>query len=358
MAEGWRYLAERATGDGEPGDWLDMDLPLTDVRITDVLSGPPLLSGRIDPVYRRLKAADGRPLLEPGGTKLYAEVSGQIRGTGIYLDGQFDGPTWSLDCAGFASYPQGMGYEGATSFVDTDPLDVVRHAWEHIQAGQDSNLGLVIDTGTTTPVRVGTTEEPFELNSWSTDDLGAVIDDLAKTTPFDYHERHRWNQTKTAVEHELVFGYPRLGTRRPGLRFVFGENIHTVPTVTTGGYANHIRFLGAGEGRDMIRAEAKISDGRLRRMATIDDKSVQSQELAQRRAREELTRRQRRLDITQVTVRDTPTAPLGAWSVGDEIRVQGELDWVDVDLWMRVVSITVSPDTPEIIAMSLVRADL
>lgn len=359
-------MAQRIDGSGVPGEWLDMDLPLTGAQITDVLSGPPQLSGRIEPVYRRLKASDGRPLLDEWGTVIYAEASGQIRGTGIYTTGRFSGPKWELDGAGLTAYPKGMGYEAEASFVDIDPLDVVRNIWEHLQAGQDSNLGLVVDSSTTTPVRIGTPAAgdsrsgPFELNPWSTDDLGAVIDDLARTTPFDYRELHTWNQTRTQVEHELRFYYGRVGVRRHGLRFVLGENIHTVPVATRGGdsFANHIRFLGAGEGRDMVLAEARMSDGRLRRMTTLDDKSVQFRETAQTRARRELERRQPLLSVTSVVVRDTPTTPLGSWEVGDEIRLQGELEWVDVDLWARVLSITVSPDEPELIGMSLVRADL
>lgn len=360
MPDGWRFIAERITGDGEPGETLHDDLPLQGVQVTDVLSGPPRLSGHIDPVFQRLVADDGRPLLEEDGTIIYAEQAGSIRGAGIYTTGSFDGPRWSLDCAGMAAYPVGMGYEGEISFVGADPLDVVRHAWTHIQEGLDSNLGLQVDQSTTTPITVGTDEEPYELNPWSTDDLGTVIDQLARTTPFDYREYHRWNQTRTEVEHFLEFGYPKLGVRRRGLRFVLGENMHTIPTVTgpPAGRANHVRFLGSGEGRDMVRAESRVSDGRLRRMVTIEDKSVDAHEIARRLAREELTRRQAGPAPSTVTVQDTTTTPLGSWQVGDEIRVQGELDWISVDLWMRVLSITVTPDNPEVIAMSLSRADL
>jgi hypothetical protein len=376
-ARDWRFLAQRITGDGQPGAWLHKDLPLTGSTVTEVLSGPTQIGGTIDPVYRRLQADDGRPLLDEWGTVIYAEADGQIRGASIYRNGDFDGPQWRLDCAGFAAYPTGMGYEGEylrapglPGFVNTDPLDIVRHIWAHIQGGLYSDLGLAVDDSTTTPVRVGTADDPeavagatsdgpVELNEWSTDDLGSVIDDLASTTPFDYRERHAWNNRRDEVLHSLEFGYPRLGARRK-LRFVLGENIQTIPTVTRDGakFANHVRFLGAGEGRDMVRADSRFNDGRLRRMATVDDKSVTGRNHAFARAGRELTARQLLPNITDVVVRDTPYTPLGSWDAGDEIRIVGEVDWMPIDLWFRVVSVTVSPDQPETIGMSLLRSDM
>lgn len=371
MADGWRYLAQRIDGSGQPGIWLDKNLPMSAVRLTEVLTGPAQLSGTIDPVFRNLLGKDGRPLLEEWGTLLHAEGGGQIRGSVIYQSGTFNGPQWSLTGGGFASYAKGMGYEGelATPFIDADPLDIVRHIWAHIQNGQDSNLGLQVDDATTTPVRVGTpatdntgggTNGPFTLNEWSNDDLGSDIDDLAKATPFDYHEVNTWNQAKTEVLHSLEFGYPSLGIRRKKPRFVLGENIQTVPTVSRDGanYASHVRFLGAGEGRDMVRAESRMSTGRLRRMATVDDKSVTAQEWAQRHAGRELAARQLLPTIGDVVCWDSPAARLGSWSVGDEIRVRGKVDWMPVDMWCRVLSITLNPDTPEIIGMSLMRSDM
>lgn len=372
MVAAWRYMAQRIDGSGQPGVWLDQDLPLTGVKLTKTLSGPDVISGAIDPVFRRLKGADGRPLLLKWGTVIHADADGRIAGSAIYSTGSFSGPSWSLSCTGFAGYPKGMGYEAEYSAVQVDPLDVVRNVWDTLQAGQDSDIGMVVDRSTTTPVRVGTPADstssaassqsgPYEMNPWSTSDVGQVIDDLAKATPFDYRERHFWNARRDQVLHELVFGYPTLGSRRRDARFVIGENVQTVPDVNEDGpspFANHVRFLGAGEGRDMVRADTMVSDGRLRRMATVDDKAVTGLAIAHRRAREELTRRLAPLDVTSIVARDTPTTPISEIEPGDEIRLQGEVDWVELDMWCRVVAVTISPDVPEIAGLSLVRADL
>jgi hypothetical protein len=108
----------------------------------------------------------------------------------------------------------------------------------------------------------------------------------------------------------------------------------------------------------MVRAETRMDDGRLRRMATVDDKGVQVRERAQERARYELGARQPLLTVANVVVQQSVNTPLGSWQVGDEIRVQGELDWMPLDLWFRVASITITPDKPEILTMALIRSDL
>jgi hypothetical protein len=274
-----------------------------------------------------------------------------------------------------------MGYEGDVSFVETDPLDLVRHIWNHIQTGPYSDLGMTVDVSTTTPVRVGkepppqaadgTTEaddadireslneEPYTLNTWDTDDLGDEIDTLAKDTPFDYHERHVWDANHTVVQHYLDFGYPRLGERRKDLRFVLGENVQTMPTAERDGtkFANHVRIRGAGEGSAMVIGESRFSDGRLRRMATVDYPEISDPGQARVRARDQLAARSTLLEVREALVMNSPSAPLGSWEVGDEIRLQASLHWTSFDLWFRVVSMTISPDNPELVALTLVRAD-
>lgn len=358
---GWRFLAQRIDGSGRPGAWLDTDLPLTGAQVTHVLTGPCRLSGRIEPVYQRLLAEDGVPVLDERRTLIHAQADGAIRASAVYRRGDFDAARWQLECAGMAAQPADTAYAGETSFVGADPLDVVRHVWEHLQSQQASDLGLSIDQATTSGQTVGTVEEPYELNWWSTHNLAPVIDELAKSTPFDYLERHYWNQTRTEVIHELLFGHPRIGTRRRDLRFVFGENIHTTPAGTRDGgeSSNHIIFLGAGEGRDMVRAETSIDDGRLRRTVVVEDRSVLAREHAHRLAAAELSSRQPGLIVDRVTVRATADQPLGSFGPGDEVLLQGALDWFPkpVHQWSRIVALTESTDSPDV-ALQVVRSGL
>jgi hypothetical protein len=377
---GWRYLAQQMNGLGTPGAWLSNELPLLDVAFTDVLSGPPQLTASINPVFTELFYPDGKPLLVPWRCAIYAEQDGVIRGGGLLVSDPAEGPQLNIDCSGFSGYLKGMPYESQDpqEFVEADPLDIGRFIWDHVQSGEESNLGMIVDDTTNTggvvrlghalvpdaegnlPANPSPDEGPYRLARYSHADLGKTFDDLAGSTPFEYHERHEWNQDKTEVRHYLDFGYPRLGRRQDELRFVLGENIQTLPTLEDDGsdWASHVRVMGAGEGSAMVIGEARVATGGLRRVATIDRKELTDQTQADAVARRALLSRLKLGTVSSVVVRNTPGAPLGAWGVGDEIRVQAEEEWREVDLWVRVIGISVRPNDPESISMDLLRSDL
>lgn len=353
----WRFIAQRLPS----GEFLDWDLPLTDVQVTSELSGPGGLVGTVPVEVARLKAADGRPLLEPYGCAVWAEASGQIRGGGILVDSYFDGQSWRLDCVGLSGYLSGMPWTGGEySGVQVDPLGVVRRVWNHAQSQVGGDLGVVVDS-TSSPVRVGTKKEdvefttnegkdvafeagPFLLTPWTTHDLGKVVDDLAQQTPFDYVNHTAWSGD--TLVHRLELAYPRRGSRREDLRFVVGENVTIDPTQTMDGadYASEVLVLGAGEGRKMVRASVAASRDRLRRVAVVTDKSVRSKSAATSLGRLHLAARTGVPTISEVVVTDGPLASISSIVVGDEVFVQSEAGWVDLAMWVRVVAITVSPD--------------
>jgi hypothetical protein len=377
---GWRYLAQRFDGSGLPGIWLANELPLQDVTITDVLSGPPQLTASIPTGYLEMKGSDGGPLLGEWATIIYAECDGQIRAGTILVGSGFKSGMWNLDCSGFSTVLTDMPYPSMVTFRQTDPLDIVRHIWFVTQLDPAANLGVVVDNVTHTPVLIGAPEvvvtdttqastsavvstttdtEGYELNWWSTDDLGGKVDELAKLAPFAYHERHSWNADQTAVNHYMDFGYPTIGRRRENLRFVVGENIqHELEPDRDGDeYANDVIVLGAGEGSAMVRGQARRNDGRVRRVKTVSDKNIEDPAHAQRAARIELAYRQQLTQVKTVAIRESQMAPIGSFGVGDEIRVQGMTDWMDVDVWARVLSLSITPDAPDIMGAQLMRTD-
>jgi hypothetical protein len=371
QSNGWRYLAQRIDGSGVPGPFLATELPLTNVKITDVLSGPPQLTGDLDPAFRGLLGPDGLPILTNWGTVVYAEADGVISAGGLLVDAPMNsnGPVLSLDCSGFCGYPVNMHYPSADSFTQVDALDVVRWIWAKIQNDVDSNLGLLVDPFTKAGVNVGTpvttdasgnqTGGPYWLTWWANQNLGGDIDALAKLVPFDYHERHVWHPDYSTVDHFLDFGVPTLGRRRTDLRFVYGENIQTVPQPTNDGtdFSNHVIFLGSGTGSAMVHEEARIRDGRLRRTATVTDSGVSNDAIAKNTARLELARRNQTLQLSQIYIRDSGNAPLGSFGVGDEIRIQAETDWAAFDIWSRVITLQIQPDVPDMMLATLVRSD-
>lgn len=369
----WRYLAQIWDGDG-PATWFDWDLPLSGAQVTTTLSGPGGLSGTVPVEAGRLKRPDGQPLLAEWGAAVWAEADGQIRGGGIVTRSELDGPSWALECVGISGYVQGLPWTGTQyQGIQVDPLAVVRAIWARAQANPGGDLGVLVDS-TTSPVRVGTAPEQVEFQTgagtdvafeagplvlawWQTPDMGKVVDDLASGTPFDYLEETAWG-SGDALVHRLRLGYPRLGRRRDDLRFVIGENVSVVPAMTRDGdnYASEVLVLGAGEGRKQVNALVPATRGRLRRVAVVTDSAIRTHAGAVRRGRTELAARTGAGVVEQVVVRDHPHAPLGSWTVGDDIRVSGSLGWAELDTWVRVVGSSISPEAGDVATLRVVPA--
>lgn len=370
----WRYLAERLNGDGT-GTILDLDLPMTDVAIEDVLSSPNGLSGKIAPEVERLRAHDGRPLLEEWSTAIYAESDGVIHGGGILAHSSFNGSEWGLECVGFTGYAKDMPYTGSGAyFVETDTLDIVRHIWDHIQDQDGGDLGLILDQRKS-GVQVGSElaseeydpqggpggltlqSQAYKLRWYQDHDLESNINGLADETPFDYHERHYWDGD--VIRHRLDFGVPKIYARRDDLRFTIGENIFTSPGVERSGedYADEVYYLGAGEGSKMVRGHATGARNRLRRVAVVSDPSIRRAGRANTLARGELQWRRSLADVTSVLVLDTPHAPIGSVTVGDEIYIEGDTGWVEIGGWFRVLSRTIRPAESASMELEITRAD-
>lgn len=199
--------------------------------------------------------------------------------------------------------------------------------------------------------------EAYKLNWYTNFDLSAEIDRLSSETPFDWHLRHWWDGEE--IRHHIRLGYPRLGRRRTDLRFVVGENIHKAPKVERDGadYANEVIVLGAGEGSAQIMARGFRSDGRVRRVAVVSDTTIKTQKDAQARANSEVARRSRIDDIAEVLVTDHPHAPMGSIDLGDEILVEGDIGWVDLSVWCRIVSRGLNPDDSNVSNLTVVRTD-
>lgn len=376
MAATWRYFARRLNGDGTETYIADLDL--SKPSRTRQLSGPPAFTAEVN-ARDDLFDENGDPLLIEWSTAIYAELDGRIRGGFILINGDFDGPTWSLDCAGFSLYPTGQPYTGAQYWVQVDPLFLQAHIWEHVQSQGGGNLGVIVDD-TTSPVRIGRELEqvqfeaetspgvhetvsfeagPYKLNWYTNDDLGSEIDDLASDTPFDWTEEHSWGVGQQIV-HLIRRGYPRLGRRRSDMRLEIDVNVSVEPKIRAEGedYADTVIVLGAGEGSSMIRGSAHIDRGRLRRAVTVQDKQIKSISRAVERARNELALRTGAIDLDAIEVWDHTNAPLDAIELGDELLLTGRVELLDISMWVRIVSIADDPDDGDTMQLSVVRADL
>ncbi len=366
----WRYLAQRLNGEGA-GEYIDLDLPLTGVQIEDVLSGDNALNANISPEYGRLVASDGRPLLEEWNTAIYAEADNVIRGGGILIRSAFDGPNWDMECVGFTGYANDMPYTaGGAHYEKTDAADIFRNIWNHIQGQPEGDIGLKVG-GLKSKVLLGDklrqvefdTENgpvsfeagPYKLNRYSNHNLGGDLAQLASVGGFDWHERHGWDSSDN-IEHILDLAKP-MGLKREDLRFTVGENVDVIPSIERDGdlYASDTLVLGAGEGSAQKYGQARRNTGRLRRVAVITDSSLRSSVNCNSRAEREVAFRNDIDDISSIVVRNHPHADSGAVQVGDEIYLDGELGWVELNTWVKVIRRTITPDDADSVTLEIMR---
>lgn len=148
--EQWRYLVQRAT----TKKWLHSDLPLKRESLSWELSGAGSLSGTLSPDLGGMLAEDGKPLLDEWSTLIHVEADGIIRWSGIVISSSFAGSKWSVEAAGYATYPFGIPFGDSWALAFVDPAKVVRDLWNHVQSHPDSDLGVKV--AGSTPVRIGT----------------------------------------------------------------------------------------------------------------------------------------------------------------------------------------------------------
>lgn len=486
---GWRYLAQKQSGDGPFGDFIELNVPLKNVQIDEVLSGHNGLTATVSPEIMRLKGPDGRPLLDEWGCALWAEdPDGEIRGGGLLNHSSFAGPDWAIECIDLSGALMDLPYTESRFWINVDPIDIFREIWRYTQAQEGGNLGISVD-GTRSPIRLGgdlvqrvdfdlepdpseTLEEPVPvptapsryatnsdwreagvkamaavgwresvvndvLRKWLNKDariaagtwpkggmtsretmiknktidkiglppdppvgtvrstppsvvgepppmndeslnagqavfeydayklawykdhnLDATVAQLASETPFDWHLTHAWHDDE--IRHHIRVGYPRLGRRRPELRFVIGENIAAIPSIERDGtqYANEVLVLGAGEGSAQVVGRAfRRADGRVRKVAVVSAPWIQDEATANSYARAELQKRVQLDDIKQIVLRDHPHARIGSVDLGDEILIEGETGWADLEVWCRVVGRTISPEVGNSMTLTVIRTD-
>ncbi|MGV0986743.1 MAG: hypothetical protein ACOYB2_19520 [Limnohabitans sp.] len=373
--QGMRVIAQNLSD----GAFLDWELPVADLSITATLSGPQAITGNLRPVLPRVAEEN----LTPWTTYLHVEDSdGFIRGSAI-LTAPFgvSDDQRAIESTGVSTHAHGAPFLDYYSSYSVDPLDVVRTIWTHVQSRPGSNLGVIVSP-TTSNVRVGgypplestglvgpraddssssdTEAKPYELAWWDQKNCGEEIDSLAQSVPFDYLERQEWSPDKTFVNHYIDLGWPRIGRKRTDLRFADGENVIGSVAVNEldDSYVTEVIVTGAGDGAAKVIGGAARRAAQLRRVVTIDEKSVKSVARANAIAQAELLRRTepRGIETLLVDARHV-NAPFGSYTVGDDIFVQVEVDWVgEIAMWHRIVEYTYTPDE-EAVALKLRPSD-
>ncbi|MFE4915796.1 hypothetical protein ACFRCX_30290 [Streptomyces sp. NPDC056652] len=328
------------------GAWQSLALPLTDVEYGPELNGPGSLSGKLSP---RL-LSQNTTLVDPGTTLIYVESAGELRWGGIVWDVRTNGNALSVEAASWSSYLQKRydldgNLAGRGPYTYADRCKVLRDIWAYAQSIPDGDLGVTVDTTTSTST-VGTPAEPLKSLWWESRSLGDQADDLvsAEATP-DYTCTVAWNAAKNAPIRRIRLGWPRLGARRTDISFSTGVNIVEDPDVQLAGdeYAQVVIALGAGDGSAKRRAINAVRNGRLRLEHAVDYPETKGNDILASRAAAERTWRQNLGTVDQITLRDTVAAPFGSWQVGDDVYTRVNNAWTDYTGWCRITGWTIQP---------------
>jgi hypothetical protein len=202
--------------------------------------------------------------------------------------------------------------------------------------------------------------KPYELSWWEAPDCGNEIDTLSTQVPFEYRERHAWNDDRTDVEHFLDLAQPILGSRRHDLRFAVGENVTVVPPPEFDGddFADEILALGKGDGRSMLRSQISAPTGRLRRSRVLPLKDVGDVNRLRSLAESELRFARSLGSISELEVVDHNNARLGTFGSGDEIFVRAGGDgWFAIDMWVRIVAVSIRPEDDSRMKLTVVTSE-
>lgn len=352
----WRYFAQHAL----TGDILHPALPLSAVQFGNELNGPGSFSATLAPKWVAANAA----LITPGTTLIYAEADGFLRWGGLIWDIEAEDAEYRMEAASWSSYltrrHDGHGQLGDRGpYVFQDPCVIIRDIWDYAQEQPDGDLGVIVDA-TTSSAKAGTPAEPWNSFWYETPNLADHLDDLVSEDGAPQYTNTCSFQANGSIERRLRLGYPRLGARRTDISFTTGINIvDAVPVRYSGDtFANVVIATGSGEGTATRYAVDPARDGRLRMESVLALPNVNGNDVLGRRARARRRQLQVMGQVTQITVRDHPAAPLASWQIGDDVRIAVHNQWVSYTGWARILADSYEPgEHPDRAVLTLQRAD-
>ncbi|MFD4397195.1 hypothetical protein [Kitasatospora sp. NPDC058478] len=322
-------------------------LPLQDVEFGPQLDGPGAFKGVLKPRFVKANPA----LLANGPTALYPVRDNQIRDGYMIWRVEPDGDVFHVEGAGWPSYlhyrrDRHGDFNGRGPYIQADPCQIIRDAWAYAQEQPDGDLRVVVDQASS-PLKVGTSEQPLTYPWWTNPVPGEAIDTLVQAADHPEYTHTAEAGPDGRPVRRVRLAYPRLGTRRTDVNFSTGVNIIGDPKVVYDydHYANTVIGQGAGEGRDAVRAVDSVRDGRLLMETVLSRPDLTDPVLLASLTTSARIARQQTGTITQITVRPHPAAPAGSWQIGDDVRTTVHSRWADVDAWMRITGWTVHPDT-------------
>lgn len=188
---------------------------------------------------------------------------------------------------------------------------------------------------------------PYTLSWWEAPYFGEEFDALAQETGFEYRERVQWVDRSKFQYRIVVDVDTTIRNRRTDIEFEDGVNVVLPLKVRDDEqpFATHVIGLGAGEGRDMVRAEARGEGNRLYQAEYLPAKDVRDRSRLQALTQNHLDLYDGgSVQVDEVTIWDTPGyAPVNSLRPGDEVMVKSQYTVPNVSIWRRIKRIERTP---------------
>lgn len=341
----WRWVATTLAGDGTETAALH-DLAFEGVSLVVPLSEWPTFEATLKPE----QAVD---LTQ--NSAIYSIYAGRVLAATIVNTLEESGSEVKVSANGFSFAPSGTPWtDPPQRLYQANSGDVFRSIWAHLQAQPGGNLGLQLTpftteawvgrkvTQTDSDGNVTEIDEPFILSPTEDQDLAQKVSELV-ADGIEYRERHVLDGGQ--VRHVLDCG-PRVGSDLTHLRFEVGENVTTPIAIETRAADAPTEVLLIGGGESPVYGIARSGVAGVRRVATVKDVTVTSNEVAAERAAARLATYRRRVTGYSLTVVDSEMVSLADFEVGDTIAVSGTR-WGGAHFTGsgRITSITYDPST-------------
>lgn len=380
-----RYYVQRPA----TGLWLDTNAQLGNSPLTWSLSGPNSAKAKI-PIGINLNpiAEDGRPVWGKWDSILLVEEDGDLVWGGVCTEAMPDADGLQLEFVGGVGWLQRVDFNAHLSVWKTNVFDIVRTLVQHAMSKPNS-MQFVLSPGQSAftvgdkepdegkpqpPARgKGQSEEEyaqsdeykryqgyqqqwdrlygdrekFELSWFEAPYVGEEIDTLAKETGFEYRERVTWRD-RGALTYQFHLDFADdMSRRRDDIAFVDGMNLAKALDPKNGAvnFANRVIGLGAGDGRDMVRAEVGADDGRLYQAEFVQYKSIANVQRLRSLAEVDLRSLSNQTPkIDSITVWDVAGfSPIRSLIVGDEVMVKSSHSSPPIEAWVKITKITRDP---------------
>lgn len=165
----------------------------------------------------------------------------------------------------------------------------------------------------------------YEIRPEDLTDAARAISDVVRSSGVEWTTGVEYSET--VPQCFIRVHYPRAGTTRDDLKFEQGVNVISELVAVRDGddYANAGHGIGAGEGSAAIRATVENPSPRLRRPTVFEDRSLKTAAQLTAALRAQVAALDGEPYVQAITVIDHENAPVGSWSVGDVIRIEGHV---------------------------------